>query len=192
MNTRAAVLKLDIAGNPQEWISPEAAAGDIVSGNVAWSLNPIIAVLHGGRSRFTGEQTLLEIPSIIATRSKPDFDPAAHEPVLSSNIQLFTRDRFICAYCGERFRKEELSREHIHPQSKGGKDTWMNLVTTCLRCNHHKGNKTCEEAGMKLLYVPYVPNLFEDFLLRRGGKTVLADQMEFLMARVPSHSRLWQ
>lgn len=192
MNPQVAVLKLDIAGNPQEWLSPEAAACDIVSDNVAWSLEPFVARLHGGRSRFTGEQTFLDIPSIIATRGKPDFDPAGHVPPLKSNEQLFMRDRHMCAYCGDVFRKKDLSRDHIHAQSRGGKDTWMNLVTACLRCNHHKGNKSCEAAGMKLLYVPYEPNLFEDFLLRRGNRTILADQMEFLMARVPHGSRLRQ
>jgi len=192
MHRYAPVLKLDIAGNPQLWITPQDAACDIAADNVAWTLGPTVATLHGGRSRFTGEQTTLAIPAIIATRGKPDFDPAGHVPVLSSNTQLFTRDRYICAYCGQQFAYGQLSREHIHPQSKGGKDTWMNLVTACLRCNTHKGNKTCEQAGMKLLYVPYEPNLFEDFLLRRGGKTILADQMAFLMERVPRGSRLRQ
>jgi hypothetical protein len=186
------VLKLDIAGNPQEWISPQAAAGDIVSDNVAWSLGPIVATLHGGKSRFTGEQSTLDIPAIIATRGKPNFDPASHVPPLSSNRQLFMRDRHICAFCGDQFHEDDLSREHILPVSKGGKDTWMNLVTACVRCNNGRGNKSYEEAGLKLLYVPYEPNLFEDFLLRRGGKQILADQMDFLMARVPHHSRLRQ
>lgn len=197
MRAQIAVLKLDKAGNPQAWISPEEAACDIVSGNVAWDNkdwpdHKIVTRLHGGRSRFTGEQTFLDIPSIIATKGMAIFDPSSHVPPLKSNEQLFTRDRHMCAYCGNVFNKGQLSREHIHPQCKGGKDTWMNLVTACLRCNHHKGSKTCEEAGMKLLYVPYEPSLSEDFLLRRGGRRVLADQMEFLMAKIPHHSRMRQ
>lgn len=190
MRAHYPVLKLDLVGNPQAWISPEEAACDIVSDNVAWLLGPTVATLHGGKSRFTGEQSLLEIPAIIATRSKPNFDPAAHVPVLSSNTQLFMRDRHVCAFCGGQFPDKELSREHITPVSKGGKDTWMNLVTACIRCNNGRGNRSYEEAGLKLLYVPYEPNLFEDFLLRRGGRHILADQMDFLMARVPHHSRL--
>lgn len=192
MRTHYDVLKLDIAGNPQDWISPQEAAGDIASGNVAWTLDPIVQRLHGGRSRVNGEQTFMDIPAIIATRGRPSFDPGSHVPALSSKTQLFMRDRYICAYCGDKFHRDELSRDHIHPVSRGGQNTWMNLVTACLRCNSHKGARTCEEANMKLLYVPYVPSLFEDFLLRRGQRTVLADQMDFLMARVPKSSRLWQ
>ena len=192
MTSRVSVLQLDVAGNPQRWLSVEEAAGHLASNNVAWSLEPIVATLHGGRSRFSSRQSTMDIPSIIATKGRPTFDPINRVPALSSNTQLFTRDRHMCAFCGQVFAPRYLSREHIVPASKGGKDTWMNLVTACIRCNNSRGNRSYEEAGMELLYAPYEPNLFEDFLLRRGGKTVLADQMEFLMARVPQHSRLRQ
>ena len=45
-----------------------------------------------------------------------------------------------------------------------------------------------EEARMVLLYLPYVPSLHEDMILR--GRRILADQMEFLLASVPRNSRL--
>jgi hypothetical protein len=191
MTSRAPVLQLDIAGNPQNWLSLEGAAKYIVTGDVAWSLAPIVGSLSTGVSRMTGQQTILEIPSIIATRGKPNFDPAGRVPALGNdNTPLFQRDRHMCAFCGDVFKDKDLSREHIVPKSKGGKDTWMNLVTACVQCNNRRGNRSYQEMGLKLLYVPYEPNLFEDFLLRRGGKTILADQMEFLMARVPRNSRL--
>ncbi|MDO9612115.1 MAG: HNH endonuclease, partial [Serpentinimonas sp.] len=50
------------------------------------------------------------------------------------------------------------------------------------------GNRTPEQARMPLLYTPYVPSLWEDFILR--NRRILADQMEFLAARLPRHSRL--
>ena len=53
-----------------------------------------------------------------------------------------------------------------------------------------KGNRMPEEAHMSLLYLPYVPSLHEDMILR--GRRILADQMEFLLASVPPHSRLHQ
>lgn len=185
-----AILLLDIAGTPQDWVSPQVAAGHLCSGNVAWSTGAAAVTLHGGRSRLTGVQTVLDIPAIIATKGRPSFDIAAAVPVLARNMQLFTRDRFMCAYCGEVFAREHLTREHIQPVSRGGQDVWTNVVTACRSCNHRKGNRSLEEVGMSLLYVPYAPNLFEDFILRRGGRRVLADQMEFLLARVPPESRL--
>ena len=59
----------------------------------------------------------------------------------------------------------------------------MNVVTACRACNHRKSSRTPEQAGMALLYTPYVPSLWEDFILR--NRRILADQMEFLMAHLP-------
>ena len=83
---------------------------------------------------------------------------------------------------------EDLTREHIHPTSRGGYDSWMNCITACRPCNGRKGNRLPEEANMSLLYLPYVPSLHEDMILR--GRRILADQMEFLLASVPRSSRL--
>jgi 5-methylcytosine-specific restriction endonuclease McrA len=82
----------------------------------------------------------------------------------------------------------KLSRDHIIPRSRGGKDIWTNVVTACKACNCHKDNMTPQEADMPLLYVPYEPSHAESLILK--NRRVLADQMEFLLAFVPSHSRL--
>jgi hypothetical protein len=76
----------------------------------------------------------------------------------------------------------------VVPTSRGGADTWLNCVTACRSCNGRKGNRLPEEARMSLLYLPYVPSLHEDMILR--GRRILADQMEFLLASVPRSSRL--
>ena len=77
--------------------------------------------------------------------------------------------------------------EHIVPSSKGGATSWMNLVAACKACNNRKANRTPEAAGMKLHYVPYVPNRYEAFIL--SNRKILADQMEFLLQGVPKSSR---
>jgi hypothetical protein len=64
----------------------------------------------------------------------------------------------------------------------------MNSVTACRPCNTRKGNRAPEQANMPLLYVPYVPNRHEHFILR--NRRILADQMEYLLAGVPRSSRL--
>ncbi len=184
------ILLLDITGTPQAWITQEEAACHVHADNMAWFAGSDVATLHGGTSRATGQQSQITVPAILATRGRPRADRAGFVPPLASNIQVFTRDRFMCAYCGEIGSRHTLTREHIQPLSRGGRDVWTNVVAACRVCNHRKGNRTCVEAGMELLYVPYEPNWFEDFILRRGGKHVLADQMEFLLARVPPHSRL--
>jgi 5-methylcytosine-specific restriction endonuclease McrA len=117
----------------------------------------------------------------------PKNNPFLSKPGLT-NGKLFIRDRNVCAYCGNRFCEQELTREHIIPFAQNGIDTWMNVVTACRGCNHRKSSRTPEQANMPLLYAPYVPSLWEDFILR--NRRILADQMEFLMAHVPKTSRL--
>ena len=95
----------------------------------------------------------------------------------------------VCAYCGDLFHEDELTREHIIPFAQNGRDHWMNVVTACRACNHRKSSRTPEQARMPLLYAPYVPSLWEDFILR--NRRILADQMEFLMAHLPKSSRLY-
>jgi hypothetical protein len=71
--------------------------------------------------------------------------------------RIFKRDKYECAYCGI---SKNLSIDHIIPKSRGGQNTWDNLVTCCKNCNRIKDNKTPEEAGMRLLKKPFEPTLF--------------------------------
>ena len=102
--------------------------------------------------------------------------------------ELFRRDRHMCAYCGGEFSYFRLTRDHITPLSRGGRDMWMNVVTACRHCNGHKRNRLPQESGMELLYAPYIPNKAEYLILT--NRRILADQMEFLKQHVASHSRL--
>ena len=64
----------------------------------------------------------------------------------------------------------------------------MNVVTACRGCNQLKSGRTPEQAGMELLYAPYVPNKAEYLIL--CNRHILADQMDFLARHVPSISRV--
>jgi 5-methylcytosine-specific restriction endonuclease McrA len=180
-------LQLDISGRPQAWISAKEAAVIYASDGVAWTLGDAFHVLRGGMQRRTGLQSRIEVHPIIAVKGSVPSRAWRQTPALS-NPKLFARDRGVCAYCGHRFHLDDLTREHIVPTSRGGLDTWMNCITACRPCNGHKGNRMPEELGLSLMYLPYVPSLHEDMILR--GRRILADQMEFLLASVPRHSRL--
>lgn len=182
------VLQVDRGGMPQGWMSIQDAAVAVANKNVSWSYGEI-RTLTGGMSRLLGVRSTLVIPAILATRGHAKFNLADGIPSLT-NEKLFERDRHMCAYCGETLHDNLLNREHIHPTSRGGEDSWKNVVTTCKPCNSRKGNMTVEEAGLSLLYLPYEPNWYENVILERGGKRILADQMEFLTACLPAHSRL--
>ncbi len=181
------VLKLSAQGLPQSWISLEEAVTHYAAEDVRWEAGARIAVFRGGHNAITGLQSEIAISSIIGTRGVPRINPFLLRCGLT-NDKLFARDRHVCAYCGQPFHDHDLTREHIVPLSQRGPDTWMNVVTACRSCNHRKSSRTPEQAGMPLLYAPYVPSLWEDFILR--NRRILADQMEFLMAHVPRNSRL--
>lgn len=181
------ILQLDVAGNPCDWITYEDAAYYYAKDLVAWTPTEEGFTIYGGENRVTGQTSSMDMNTIIAV--KGEIGPRAIHRIPSLNNQiLFRRDAHICAYCGNEFKTEDLTRDHVHPRSRGGADIWTNVVTACGGCNKHKDARTPEEANMKLLYVPYAPNRAEYLILK--NRSIRADQMEFLKARLPKESRL--
>lgn len=80
--------------------------------------------------------------------------------VRANRIRILKRDNYKCVYCGS---KKNLTLDHVMPRSRGGGNEWTNLVTSCLKCNLTKGNKTPEEAKMVMSQKPFVPNLIENY-----------------------------
>lgn len=184
------ILELDAAGTPTRWIGPERATYYVTKGLVAWSLGETAIVMRGGINSRSGTQSLLELPSIMAIRGPVHASRHFKTPGVERDA-LFRRDRHTCAYCGQVLRPGDLTADHVLPESRGGEWSWTNLVTACggaNGCNGRKNDRTPEEAKMPLLYLPYVPSRHEHFIL--SGRRILADQMEFLLARVPANSRL--
>lgn len=181
------ILKLDVSGIPQSWIHAEDATKHYAEGSVAWTLGPPIAVMRGGISRLTGQQSVIELHSIIATKGSSRINLFEVIPAITK-VKLYKRDQGMCAYCASVVYETDAEAEHIVPASKGGHYSWMNLVIACRACNQKKGNRLPENAGMSLMYAPYIPSLYEDMILK--GRNILADQMEFLAANLPKNSRL--
>lgn len=183
------ILLLNANAEPLDFITYEDSAYYFASDKVLWSMGEYEVVLRGGTNAQTGKQSMLKMDTIIAIKNKVSpFSYMKNSPALS-NEALFERDRNICAYCGHTHKRKELTRDHIIPTSKGGMDTWENVVAACKPCNSYKDNMTPEQAGMPLLYVPYTPSYHEHLILQ--NRNILADQLEFLMKKVPKHSRLW-
>lgn len=185
------ILRLDITGQPVKWIPWQEAVSAYARDMVAWTAGEKVFSLHGGISRLTGKQSIVRINSIVAVRGENKLVHKRHIPPLT-NRELFRRDDHICLYCGRDYSDHalELTRDHVKPISKGGKDHWANVVTACRRCNTHKGGRTPELANMPLLAIPYVPNLAEYLFLR--NRLILADQMEFLKTQFRDIDRQWK
>ncbi len=183
------ILRLDIAGQPVKWIPWQEAACIYVRDRVAWTAGEYIFPLRGGFSRRSGEQSIVEINSIIAVKGEYKRRKIPGSPPLT-NRELFRRDKHTCLYCGNQLHDSLLTRDHIKPLSRGGRDNWRNVITACRRCNTRKGNRTPEEARMPLLAIPYVPNLAEYLVLR--NRKILGDQMEFLRTQFNDVDRQWK
>jgi 5-methylcytosine-specific restriction endonuclease McrA len=180
------VLSLDSSGRILDWMSWQDAVCLYVRGAVAWTLGEPCLHVHGGMNRDSGQQSLIELHPIVASRSRARNTLIAPAPSLT-NLALFARDRSICLYCSGHFPKSELTRDHVLPTSKGGMDEWENVVTACLNCNVRKGNRTPQSANMPLLAVPYRPSWVEHLIL--SNRNILVDQMEFLRSHLPKNKR---
>jgi 5-methylcytosine-specific restriction endonuclease McrA len=93
----------------------------------------------------------MRMPSVIRL-SRYRKVPQKRHVVTRRNI--FSRDLNACQYCAMIFAGSRLTLDHVLPRSRGGRDTWENLVTCCHSCNHRKADRTPEEAAMPLIRVP--------------------------------------
>jgi 5-methylcytosine-specific restriction endonuclease McrA len=181
------ILRLDIAGKPVEWLDWQSAACLYARGLVTWTLGDVIYRIRGGISRLTGTRSEMQLHSIIACDGMINPNPRSVPPL--TNRALFRRDQHLCLYCGKPFSDAVLTRDHIEPTSRGGRDDWLNVVAACRRCNQHKGSRSPEECGMELLALPYIPNMAE-YLALINSHRIRGDQMEFLQSQFGRDSRL--
>ena len=78
-----------------------------------------------------------------------------------SREAIWKRDKGICQYTGRTLSKTEANVDHVVPRSRGGDDSWTNVVLSWKKINSTKGNKLNEELGLKLLKNPVAPEPVE-------------------------------
>ncbi|MFM7189257.1 MAG: HNH endonuclease, partial [Microcystaceae cyanobacterium] len=81
---------------------------------------------HNGQLIYTG----FPIPTVIRLRQ---YVKVPYKEIPLTRRNLLERDRHTCQYCN--YKGEELTLDHVIPKSRGGGDTWENLVAACVRCN---------------------------------------------------------
>lgn len=108
----------------------------------------------------------LRIPKVLLLRI---YDRLPIHEMKFNRQNLFERDGFRCQYCTRAFLSKDLNLDHVIPRDRGGKTSWENVVTSCIRCNSRKGNRLPHEAGMRLIrrpqrprWRPFVSSLAED------------------------------
>ncbi len=173
----ARILRLNLAGQPVEWLNWRQGVCLYARDLVSWTLGGVVRQVSGGHSRISGKKSIIRLPAIMACGGERITPIRLHPPL--TNTALFHRDNFQCLYCGSYFPCNDLSRDHVHPTSRGGEDKWENVVAACKRCNQRKGNSLLSEIDMPLLALPYRPNPYE-YLALINSHRMRGDQMEYL------------
>lgn len=57
----------------------------------------------------------------------------------------------VCYHCQQKFKKTELTMDHLVPIVRGGRTSKQNCVTSCKECNSRKGYLTRAELALKEL-----------------------------------------
>jgi len=104
-----------------------------------------------------------------------------------SRKNVFIRDQMRCQYCGDTFKASELTYDHVIPRAKWKKQnhkisptTWKNIVTSCIKCNRKKANRTPKEANMTLIAEPKAPNPF-GYILGLSPWTKIPEQWKLYL-----------
>jgi 5-methylcytosine-specific restriction endonuclease McrA len=100
------------------------------------------------------QEKKFELPSVLMLKN---YVHIPYYEVILSKKNIFRRDNYRCGYCGKKLEKGEATVDHIMPRSRGGKNTWMNMITSCHKCNNRKGCRTPEQANMKMSFKPFKP-----------------------------------
>tara|TARA_R100001510_G_scaffold56437_1_gene62020 strand:- start:637 stop:1143 length:507 start_codon:yes stop_codon:yes gene_type:complete len=95
-----------------------------------------------------------KLPSVIVLKNVVRFISHGMKP---SRSNVIWRDNNTCQYCRDKHNSCDLTIDHIMPRSRGGQNTWTNLVACCKKCNQKKRDRTPSEAGMKLIKKPLKP-----------------------------------
>ena len=102
----------------------------------------------------------IRLPEVVVLNA---FNGFYTPEVRLSQRNLFARDRDTCQYCGKTGMRSTMTVDHVIPKSRGGGDTWQNLVVACPACNLKKRDRTPEEARMPLLRKPLEPRWLPRF-----------------------------
>lgn len=110
---------------------------------------------------------LLDIGMPIIARLK-DFKSIPYRQIPLRRRHVFERDDFVCQYTGELLSPSEATVDHVIPRSfpDSPGNTWENLVTCSKKANNYKGNRTPEQAGMKLMRKPQKPT-WDNLILKK-------------------------
>jgi 5-methylcytosine-specific restriction endonuclease McrA len=137
--------------------------------------NKATVLAQSGDEQMHSANATFELPSVILLQRYVRVPSSRRIPV--SRRGVLRRDGHRCAYCA----KSANTIDHVQPKSRGGKDTWENLVACCLKCNNAKGDRTLSEIGWSLKSTPRMPQGLAWTV--RGAERIEPAWDDFLMPR---------
>lgn len=130
-------------------------------GSISWK-KAIVMIMTGKATMvesydipIRSQKETIACPSVISISKSI---PHKRNMVTFSRNNIFARDKLTCQYCYKRFKKEQLTLDHVVPQCRGGKTNWSNIVTSCLKCNSKKSDKSLIQSGYRLKTQPKKPS----------------------------------
>jgi 5-methylcytosine-specific restriction endonuclease McrA len=169
------VLLLNASYEPLNVVSLQKAVNLLLRGCV----EPVADADVAGLVR--SPSTTLTVPAVLRLRR---YVNVPQRGATWSRQGVLMRDRFTCVYCGTRAgdakhdtrhgglllraktTRDDFTVDHLIPRSRGGNNSWGNTACACRWCNHRKGDRKPEEAGLKLLWEPKTPRV--DYLVLAG------------------------
>lgn len=144
-----------------------------------------VSVVEEWDVAFRSPSIEIKVPKVVALNV---YSPVAAEPKFCRR-SIFLRDGYRCQYCGEQFALGELTFDHVIPKSAGGKTTWTNILTACVKCNlkkrdrmpNYSGRRGSDKHGMRPLKEPRKPTTRE----------LLAAGIKFLDPEIKEHWGEW-
>jgi len=140
--------------------------------NICTTRRAIVLILTGkaslvinGRGYIKTVSRTFQRPSIIRLG---EMIKRPRPRVSLNRREIMRRDNYTCQYCGTRVGT--LTLDHVYPRHLGGEHSWENLVTACSVCNHLKGGRTLEQAGMRLRSTPREPSVSAEYIFARHQK----------------------
>ena len=82
-----------------------------------------------------------EAMSRIQQAQLPKIDPKRELDfynVKENRQKVFERDKYLCHYCNKQLTRFSATLDHIQPVSRGGDNSYENLVAACLLCNSQR------------------------------------------------------
>lgn len=137
-----------------------------------WYLNKVEIVDEYEDSFIRSVTVVIKMPSVVRFLAGLR---GTRRGVKFSRLNVFQRDSGKCQYCGTKVKLSEFTYDHVIPRAQGGGTSWTNVVTSCVPCNQHKGNRTPAQAGLKLLSEPARPKKLPDFRVRLSWRKGMPD-----------------